>query len=85
MIDNITKFYKFFSSISAICFEAIPSPYELEALDILLYSLWSDKSLLTSSYIVSSSVPTNFNVPAFISSGLSVVSLNTSTCFSSND
>lgn len=39
MIDNITKFYKFSSSIFAICFEAVPSPYGLEALDILLYSL----------------------------------------------
>lgn len=35
MIDNITKFYKFFSSISAICFEALSSPYGLDALAIL--------------------------------------------------
>ena len=46
----------------------------------IIFSL-SSNNFFVSLYIVSSSVPTNFNVPAAMPSGLSVVSLNTKTGF----
>ena len=68
---------------STIYLLAYPSPYGFDALLIFSYSSFTSNNFFVSSYITSSFVPTNFKVPAAIHSGLSVVSLNTSTGFRS--